>query len=319
MRKLIDKIFALEELCENPPVLLDIGASGQLNHKWKKIAKYSICLAFDADNRDFQFIEKEQTFFKKLYIYNCIALDQDQTKADFYLTKSPYCSSVLVPDAEGLKPYINSHLFEVENKVELNAIHIQKALNEAKLDYVDWYKSDSQGMDLRLFKSLDENIRSKVILAEFEPGIIDAYIGEDKLYSVIQELTNNRFWLSEMQIKGVPRLPKEFLDSEFNGSIFKKLIKESLKKATGWGELTFINNFESESLGIREFILGWLFSTLENHHSFAFVLAKKGFAKFKSEIFSDLEKYSKNEMKKEVYRLKFLPTLLNYLKKKNTK
>jgi hypothetical protein len=319
MRKLIDKIFALEELRKNPPVLIDIGASGQLNNKWKKISKYSICLAFDADDRDFQFIEKEQSIFKKLYIFNSIALDSDQPKADFYLTKSPYCSSTLLPDKDGLKPYINSQLFKVEKKVELNTIYIQKALNEVKLDYVDWYKSDSQGMDLRLFKSLDEKIRSKVILTEFEPGIIDAYIGEDKLYSVIQELTNSGFWLSEMQIKGVPRLPKELLDSEFVGNIFKKLITESLQKAPGWGELTFINSFEYEALGSREFILGWLFSTLENHHSFAFVLAKNGFEKYRSEIFSELEQFSKYEIKKEVYRLKFLPALLNLLKKKITK
>ncbi len=66
---------------------------------------------------------------------------------------------------------------KLTKKVELNSIHIQKALDNAKLDYVDWFKSDSQGIDLRLFKSLDEKIRSKILLAEFEPGIIDAYIG----------------------------------------------------------------------------------------------------------------------------------------------
>ena len=75
-------------------MLVDIGASEQIHSKWKPIAKYSICLAFDADARDFQFIEKEQSRFKKLYVYNCIAFDKDQSKADFFLTSSPYCSSV---------------------------------------------------------------------------------------------------------------------------------------------------------------------------------------------------------------------------------
>jgi hypothetical protein len=316
MKNLIDKIFALEELSENPPVLLDIGASGQLNLKWKKIAKYSVCLAFDADEREFQFIEKEQNTFKKLYVYNCIAFDKNQTKADFFLTRSPYCSSVLEPDNVRLKPFINSQLFEVEKKLKLNAIHIQKALDNAELDYVDWYKSDSQGIDLRLFKSLDEKIRSRVLLAEFEPGIIDAYVGEDKLYAVLKELNESGFWLSDIQIKGLARLSKESLDSEFKGNLFKKLIKESLKKAPGWAEMTFINSFESPVFDRREYLLGWLFSSLEGHHSFALELAVKGLAKYNYPLFNDLKNYSKRRINGEVYRLKFLPALFQLIGKK---
>ncbi|MCU0406389.1 MAG: hypothetical protein MUE64_05340 [Ignavibacteriaceae bacterium] len=316
MKNIFQKILNTPELKDKPPVLVDVGASEQIHSKWKLIAKYSICLAFDADERDFQFIEKEQSRFNKLYVYNCIALDKDVNKADFLLTSSPYCSSVLEPDTIKLKPYLHSQLFEVEKKIELNAIHIQKALDIAKLDYVDWFKSDSQGIDLRLFKSLDERIKKKVLVAEFEPGIIDAYIGEDKLYSVLRELNDSGFWLSDIKIKGVARLPKELLDAEFNWTPTRKLIKESLKKAPGWGEMTFINTFENSNLCRREYLLGWLFSSLERHHSFAFVLASRGQEQFNSDIFSDLKSYSKRQMKNEIYKLKFFPSLIDPIKKK---
>jgi hypothetical protein len=181
---------------------------------------------------------------------------------------------------------------------------------------VDWFKSDSQGIDLRLFKSLDDKIKDKVIVAEFEPGIIDAYIGEDKLYSVLKEIIDEGFWLSDIKIKGVARLPKEFLDDEFKSSTLKKLVKESLKKAPGWGEMTFINSFESAEFSRRQYLLGWLFSTLEKHHSFAFVLASRGYEKFNYELFSELKNYSRRQMKKEIYRLKFLPSLIELFTKK---
>jgi hypothetical protein len=316
LKSLIKQILNEPELREKPPVLVDIGASEKIHAKWKKIAAYSICLAFDADERDFQFIEKEQSSFRKLFVYNCIALDKDQNKADFFLTRSPYCSSVLQPDLVSLKPYLFSHLFEVQKKVELNSIHIQKALDNANLDYVDWFKSDSQGIDLRLFKSLDERIRNRVLVAESEPGIIDAYIGEDKLYSVLKEIIADGFWLSDVKIKGVARLPKEFLDDEFKSSTLKKIVKESLKKSPCWGEMTFINSFENAEFSRRQYLLGWLFSTLEKHHSFAFVLASRGYEKFYSELFSELKNYSRSQMKKEVYRLKFLPSLIELFTKK---
>ena len=316
MKNIIHKILSESVLIEKPPVLIDIGASEQIHNKWKPIAKYSVCLAFDADARDFQFIEKEQSKFKKLFVYNCIALDKEISKADFYLTKSPYCSSVLQPNIVSLKPHLFSHLFEVEKKIELNSIHIQKALDNVKLDYVDWFKTDSQGIDLRLFKALDERIKKKVLVAEFEPGIIDAYIDEDKLSSVLRELNDSGFWLSDINIKGVARLPKELLDAEFNWTLTRKLIKESLKKAPGWGEMTFINAFENSNLGRREYLLGWLFSSLERHHSFAFVLARRGQKQFNSDIFSELKSYSKRQMKNEIYKLKFFPSLIDLIKKK---
>ena len=53
------------------------------------------------------------------------------------------------------------------------------ALSKAGVDYVDWYKSDSQGTDMSIFDSLPKNISNKILAAEFEPGIIDAYQGED--------------------------------------------------------------------------------------------------------------------------------------------
>jgi len=316
LSNIFDKIFNQKDIKEKPPVLIDIGASEKIHYKWKKIAGKSICLAFDADDRDFQFVEKEQNNFKQLFIYNCIALDKTQSKVDFFLTKSPYCSSILQPNLEKLESYLHHDLFKVEKKVQLNSIHIQDAIDNANLDYIDWFKSDSQGIDLRLFNSLNEKIREKVLVAEFEPGIIDAYIGEDKLYSVIKELTENGFWLSDLNVKGIPRLHGALYQKEFKGNIFKKLVKESLKKAPGWGEMSFINNFESELLGSREYILGWLFSTLERHHSFAFVLADGGYRKFRTELFTELKHYSKQKIKTEVYSLKFLPSLFDLIKKK---
>jgi len=316
MKSLIRKILNEPELREKPPVLVDIGASEMIHAKWKRIASYAICLAFDADERDFQFVESEKSKYKRLLVYNSIALDKDVSKAGFYLTKSPYCSSVLEPDQLRLKPLLFSNLFNVDKKIELNAIHIQKALDNAKLEYVDWFKSDSQGIDLRLFKSLDERIRNRVLVAEFEPGIIDAYLYEDKLHSILKELPEYGFWLSDIKIKGVVRLPIEMMNKEFESNLIKKLMKESLKKAPGWGEMTFINSFENDDLGQREYLLGWLFSTLERQHAFAFNLAQTGVAKFNNSLFKELKQYSKAQMKMEIYKLKFLPSLFELIKKK---
>ena len=71
----IDKLFELEILKNDPPILLDIGASGEIHEIWKDIAKYSICIAFDADGREFNYSENNDSGYKQLILFNCIVSD----------------------------------------------------------------------------------------------------------------------------------------------------------------------------------------------------------------------------------------------------
>ena len=50
---ILNEVFSLNYFNDKPPVLIDIGASGEIHPEWKLIAKHSICIAFDADTRDF--------------------------------------------------------------------------------------------------------------------------------------------------------------------------------------------------------------------------------------------------------------------------
>ena len=146
-----------------------------------------------------------------MLIYNCIVTASDIGETDFYLTKSPYCSSLLQPDEVALKDWAFAEKFEVEKKVKIKTRSLISVLNEAKIDYIDWFKTDSQGTDLRLFTSLPEQIRKKVLAAEFEPGILDSYHGEDKLFRLMEFMSGNIFWMSKIDVKGTQRISPELL------------------------------------------------------------------------------------------------------------
>ncbi|HMH32288.1 MAG TPA: hypothetical protein VK543_04615, partial [Puia sp.] len=92
--KIIDTVLQSPCFADQPPVLIDIGASGELNAKWKAIAKYAICIAFDADDREFQITEQVNKNYKKLISFNRIVTTEQFEQADFYLTASPFCSSL---------------------------------------------------------------------------------------------------------------------------------------------------------------------------------------------------------------------------------
>ncbi len=315
MQKLIQNIFTLPEIINEPPVLIDIGASGQLHKKWKLIAKHSICIAFDADEREFGFIEKKKSNFKKLFIYNCIVSDKDSSDQIFYLTKSPYCSSILKPDFKNLANYSFADIFKIVNTTKLKTVSISKAIKELNINHVDWFKTDSQGLDLRLFNNLTDEIREKIIIAEFEPGLIDAYEDEDKLYSLLEYIQNKKYWISDFIVKGNPRISADLFNSIYSNKKLNKLLALSLKPAPGWVEMTIINSFDDRNtFSKREYILGCLFAIIEKQYGFAYELSIKGLNKFNDPIFNEIKRKSLKKVHLQLYKLKFLPSIIKRIK-----
>lgn len=288
---LLSQIFKDEDLINDPPVLIDIGASGNIHERWKSIAPYSVCIAFDADSREMGYIAKENSAYKKLLVFNSVVSSQKNSSIDFFLTRFPFCSSSLEPDLEELRHYEFAHLFKVEEKIKLNSVHLPDVLRELNITKVDWYKSDSQGTDLRLFKSLGDELCKKVMVAEFESGIINAYKEEDKLFSVMNCLHAYPFWMSGMEVKGNYRIPQD-LFSSFSDDDQKK-IHRSLKTSPAWAEVVYFNTLESEDLQTnRNLLLGWVFATLLGQHGFAFEIASKIQQLHAPELADELKNYS---------------------------
>jgi hypothetical protein len=294
MKSIIHSVMNHPDLLERPPVLIDIGASGSLYAQWKLIAHYSICVAFDADTRDFTVSESDNKGWKKLYSMNRLVADKSSDKLDFYLTQSPYCSSSLNPDTEALKPWAFRQLFEVENVVKLPAVDLQSVLAMIGIDYIDWYKTDSQGTDLRIFAALPNTVLEKIIAAEFEPGIIDAYLGEDKLYSLMAYMDKLPFWVTDMNILGSQRIDQE--DLAILNYMQKRNIGSFLKTAPGWCEISFINTLHSDEMTCREYLLGWTFSTIKGEHGFALRTARMGLEKFQHPLFNQLYDFSRHSL-----------------------
>lgn len=310
--ELLKKIFSTPELQNEPPILIDIGASGTIHKKWKNIAEYCICIAFDADDREFGYIEKKSSGFKKLYIYNCIVSDQEKSKIDFFLTKSPYCSSTLEPDNHALEEWAFADKFKVEKKIALNNISLSKVLADLNLSRVDWFKTDSQGTDLRLFKNLPEEVQNKVIVAEFEPGLIDSYKGEDKLYEVLKYMSDKNFWISDFVIKGTQRLKSSLLGIN-KSELIKKLLSFSHRSTPGWGEITFINTLKNASL--RELYLGWVFAIIHKQYGFALDIAKEADKQFNNTLIKEMIKYSSSKITSNMYKFSFTSAVIEKISK----
>ncbi|USQ03344.1 hypothetical protein [Aquirufa antheringensis] len=294
--KIINQLLCTEYFINKPPLLIDIGASGEIYSKWQKIAHHCICVAFDADTREFNATVEENQGYKKLYKINRIVTADDLETKTFYLTKSPYCSSTLNPDIYHLQDWYFKSLFEVEDTVALPAIQLNKALEAIGFDYIDWFKVDSQGTDLDIYLSLPTEIRENILAADFEPGIIDAYLGEDKLYQVQKAIEDGGMWFSSFVVKGTKRINEKYAG-----------INSQLRNSPCWAELTVLKNGANGD--IRSLLLLIIFSLIEDQWGYALELIDK--SKFDNDILAEirtdiLREVSKNSSKKIWDRIKSL-------------
>jgi hypothetical protein len=311
---MLNTVLSRREFQEFPPVLVDVGASSGLNPGWKALAKYSICIAFDADDREMASTRRASTVYRELYVYNRALTSGPEGASDFYLTQSPPCSSLLRPNHKKLAVWEYAERFRVCKKTTVQTIHFATVLNELKLGRVDWFKTDSQGTDLRLFLSLGNSVIQKVLVAEFEPGIIDAYEGEDKLWAVMRSMDERGFWMADIEIKGSNRINKAMLTGF--GRFERTYMLHLLKASPGWAEIMYLNSFSEGAFSMRDYLLGWVCASLKQQHGFALELAVAAEERFEDAIFDSLKRYSLRRIRTSYSNvLGYFPLLLRALRK----
>jgi FkbM family methyltransferase len=298
---ILDQVLTRPEFDAVPPVLVDVGASGGLHSAWEHLAKYSVCVAFDADDREMRADSRIGKVYRKLYIYNRALTAGSEGVADFFLTKAPACSSMLPPHTEKLAAWEFADRFTVVRKGTVETIHLQTVLRELKIEQVDWIKIDSQGTDLRLFQSLGEQRARRVLVAEFEPAIMDSYQGEDKLWQLMSAMDRLNFWMCESEIKGSQRIRKSLMDA-FR-PFERKYMVHLLKSAPGWAEVAYLNGFADDGLRLREYLLGWVCATVKGHHGFALELAIKAKERFREAFCEELEQNSVRSIRRRYWDL----------------
>ena len=276
------------------PVLVDIGAAGGAFSIWDDIARHSVYVGFDPDLSGVR-ETTEGRFYRTIIMNEAITTEGGRNEVSFYLTKSPSCSSTLKPDTEALSAYLFSGLFEVEKETMVRAASLSSVIDRLSLPGVDWFKADSQGTDLRIFKALRDEVRSRVLAVDIEPGLIDAYAGEDLFVDAHRELTQNGFWLSNLSVGGAVRMRRDTVDEVMasNKDITLELLQKILKKSPAWCGARYFRTLEWLSQGDftrRDYAVLWAFAILDGQFGFALDLAVEYKNVFKVDDFSQLMK-----------------------------
>lgn len=269
------ELEALLEECRVDPVLVDVGASGGAPEVWKPLVRHATYVGFDPDLREMR-RDTGLGYRSALIINKAVCADPGASTVAFYLTESPYCSSMLRPDAKALSKYSFWQLFRSTREVRVAATTLNDVMREQGLGQIDWLKIDAQGADLRIYMSLAESVRRKVLAVDTEPGLLDAYEGEDLFTDVHGRMRAEGFWLSRLNVMGVPRISAEVLGELRIRTHDGRPVGIALRSTPGWCEARYLRTAESlraAGCGQREFVLSWAFALIDEQYGHALELA----------------------------------------------
>jgi FkbM family methyltransferase len=285
---LIDRVLAEPEFVAAPLVLVDVGAAGGVSRMWRRLASHATVLAFEPDMREAAPLTREQRAFRRWIYVSALVSPEGNAggTAPFHLTRSPQCSSMLRPNATALQRWAFASEFEVQETRPLPTTTLSQALVSAGIAAPDWIKCDSQGLDLRIFMSLPAAVRHRALMAEFEPGLIDAYHGEDTMPQILAAMRGEPFWLAQCSIEETPVA----LRGEPTAAWYRRLAPS----APGWGNLRYLRDFQQDAatLDRRALLVLWVFAMLHDQPGYAFNVAVAGGERFGSELFSELQQDS---------------------------
>ena len=280
MQPVIDKLFSEAAV---HPVLVDVGASSGPPPFWRDIAKHSVHVAFDPDLREMSEAHGGP-FFKSTVLNEAVTPDGQGGEVTFYLAAAPQCSSTLRPNYEVVSNFFGAERFEIRQEVRAKATTLDQVLARLSLDRIDWLKLDTQGTDARLFTSIRDDVRSRILAADLEPGLRGAYVGEDLFGEVHRTMLSNGLWLSRAEIKGFPRMRTGTLETvrQRKPDLTGEAVMKGVRKTPGWIELRYLRTLESiaspaaagRSFDRNDYLMLWAFAMIDEQFGFALDVAR---------------------------------------------
>jgi FkbM family methyltransferase len=153
----------------NHLIIVDIGASGGIDSRWKSVTPYFKGILFEPDAREYDTLKENSE--SNLIVLNS-ALSDSRKKVEFNLCKKQMVSSIYRPNFNFLEKFTDVERFKVEKTIKLDADTLDNQLKINNINEVDFIKIDTQGYELPILKGYENNFDSVIgleIEVEFEP------------------------------------------------------------------------------------------------------------------------------------------------------
>ncbi len=163
-------IIAIKSLpYEGTVSLVDIGAAGEIEPRWKPFSKILKYTGFEPDERSYKILQNEKNNFLSYDILP-FALSKSKDKVPINFCKKPQVSSFYKPNHNFLNRFSDSDRFSVVKTKSIKVV----SLDSLNIQNADFIKIDTQGSELDIIKG-SKNTLNDVLGLEVEVEFLNLY------------------------------------------------------------------------------------------------------------------------------------------------
>jgi hypothetical protein len=136
--------------------------------------------------------------------------------------------------------------------------------------------------------SLGDQVRQTVLALDIEPGLIDAYQGEDLFMDAHRALVREGFWLSNLNIGGAARIRSSTLSELIpNPALRRMFAHRRMKPSPAWAEARYLRDLNATTDRQGHALL-WTFAMLDRQAGFALDVALEYEKRFGRDALSEV-------------------------------
>lgn len=185
----IEKLnHALKNLLENERiVLLDIGAAGDIQPRWKRISPLLNYIGFEPDVRSYELLKQQPNSCSDFRIINSAVWDS-AIDLSINFCRKPMVSSHFYPNRDFLDRFPDKERYDIVSEVTVQT----KKLDDQGIINIDFIKLDIQGGELAALKG-GQRLLGDCLGAEVEVSFISQYIGQPLFGDISSYMTGLGF------------------------------------------------------------------------------------------------------------------------------
>ena len=156
-------------LANNPLWIVDVGASGGIDPRWRNFTSSFKVIMFEPDPREYEILSSNK--LENLIVLTC-ALSDSVKDIDFYLCKKQQVSSAYLPNFDFLDKFPDSERFKVLKTISIQTDTLDNQLKKNNIAEIDCVKIDTQGYELPILNGSVSSLKNAVGLdveVEFAP------------------------------------------------------------------------------------------------------------------------------------------------------
>ena len=182
---IINSIKQLPELTSL--ILIDIGAAGDIEPRWKKVEPILNYIGFEPDQRSRAILQEKKN--------NCLnyqilpyAIWDSKSSIEINLCSKPQVSSSFLPNRNFVDLFPDSKRFDIESKVTLST----ERLDDLSISSVDFIKIDIQGGELKALNG-GVGLMEKTLGLEIEVEFLPMYSNQPLFGEISEFVTAHGF------------------------------------------------------------------------------------------------------------------------------